>query len=796
MIAQGLTEIPVRCNLGDLSALPVATHDDNDASGQISSGDTIRFSNEDCGDDVSDFRMEVSAAEVFESRIVALSGSVEFSTAAAADSGADGTDVEGSLELDYEAAETGATFALAEVETSMTRNGRTDALTEGRLEEVIADLRYTVDFAGHMDSNALGGVFDFETKTAFAGSLASFPNDGELELDAGNSGVLVKPSVDPELKEHADYQVDSGGTGQYGAAETVSWLDLMSGLLFNWYPLLRALFIDPPNPVTTDLLIAVPIIYNPQGKDLFLIYEWSIDDQDVRTNTRPYVLPTRFTKKGNEIEVRLTVAEGENIVTKSASTTIRNSPPELSVSLSPEQPETTDDIIVSYDATDADGDRVTTRHQWRVNDEVISGVSGKTLPADQHKKHDVIKVVVTAGDGEAERQAEVSVTVEEAKPRITVADWPDTVTYGHRVEFDATVSDPDDDDVSGVRFAVDYGPQGMTVDPVTGRVAWTVVKLPMFDREMEVGWQVGSSSDSVVPASGTIRVVDPDRQYPLMRTGITRVNPYSGLHVADLDGDGDEDILVLSAYGRVYALEWNGEEYLQSWAYPFPIGTRSNWRIHSAASGDIDGDGHHEIFLHAGETMIRLDGVERRLAVSAVVPPPPSANSVKDLEVADLNGDGAWEVIYVGEGSLGNSSVIVLSAEDLSVIWKSPRGDLGSFVEIGNVDHDPALEIVLSGGHVYDGSTFAREWSHESASNVDRPDFGMGTYLGDIDGDGVDEIVGALQYTANRIQAYSVSSGEVLGGINLVRRSSFGRRYRQRRGRGSSDCTTPADCRL
>ncbi len=141
--------------------------------------------------------------------------------------------------------------------------------------------------------------------------------------------------------------------------------------------------------------------------------------------------------------------------------------------------------------------------------------------------------------------------------------------------------------------------------------------------------------------------------------------------------------------------------------------------------------------------MIRLDGVERRLAVSAVVPPPPSANSVKDLEVADLNGDGAWEVIYVGEGSLGNSSVIVLSAEDLSVIWKSPRGDLGSFVEIGNVDHDPALEIVLSGGHVYDGSTFAREWSHESASNVDRPDFGMGSYLGDIDGDGDKELVWA-----------------------------------------------------
>ena len=770
MTAQGLTEIPVRCGSGDANATPVAAYDDNDGSGGISSGDTIRFNNEACGDAVSDFRMEVAAAEISDSEIVALVGSLDFSTTAAAESGADGTDVEGSLELNYEAAETGTTLTLAKVDTSVTSNGRTDGLTEGRLEEVIADLQLTVDFAGHMDSDALGGVFDFETETAFAGSLGSFPTDGELELDAGNSGVLVKPSANAQLKEHADYQIDTGGTGQYGAAETAPWLDLMSGSLFNWYPLLRALFIDPPNPLTTDSLIAVPIIYNPQGNDLSLDYEWRVDNQVFHTAAWPYVIPVYFfpagfTRKDNEIEVRLTATEGEKTVSKSASTTVRNSPPELTLTLSPEQPETTDDIVLNYDATDADDDELTTRQEWRINDEVISDETGKTLPADRHKKHDVISVAVTTGDGEAATQAKANVTIEDGKPRIAVADLPETVTYGHRVEFDATVSDPDGDDVSGVRFAVDYGPVGMTVDPVTGRVAWTVEKLPMFDREMEIGWRIGSSNTSVEPASGTIRVLDPDRQYPLMRTGITRTNDYSGLRIADLDGDGDEDVLILSSYGRVYALEWNGEEYIQSWAYPFPIGTRSNWRIHSTASGDIDGDGHHEIFLHAGATMIRLDGVERRLAVSAVVPPPPSSNDVRDLEVADLNGDGKWEVIYVGEGSLRNSSVIVLSAEDLSVLWKSPRGDLGSFVEIGNVDNDSALEIVLSRGYVYDGSTFEREWSHESASDVDRPDFGMGSYLGDIDGDGVDEVVGVFQYGANTIQAYSVSSGEVLGDI-------------------------------
>ena len=763
MTAQGLTEISVRCGSGDATATPVATYDDNDGSGGISSGDTIRFNNEACGDAVSDFRMEVAAAEISDSEIVALAGSLDFSTTATAESGADGTDVEGSLELNYEAAETGTTLTLAEVDTSVTSNGRTDGLTEGRLEEVIADSQFTVDFAGHMDSDALGGAFDFDTETAFAGSLGSFPTDGELELDAGNSGVLVKPSANTELKEHADYQIDTGGTGQYGAAETAPWLDLMSGSLFNWYPLLRALFIDPPNPLTTDSLIAVPIIYNPQGNDLSLDYEWRVDNQVFHSAVWPYVIPVYFfpagfTRKDNEIEVRLTATEGEKTVSKSASTTILNSPPALTVTLSPEQPETSDDIVLSFDAKDADDDELATRHQWRINDEVISDETGKTLPAKRHKKHDVISVVVTTGDGEAEAQAEAAVTIKDAKPRVAVADLPATVTYGSRVEFDATVSDADGDDVSGVRFAVNYGPAGMTVDPVTGRVAWTVAKLPMFDRKMEVGWQVGSSGHSVEPVAGTLLVVDPNRQYPLMRTGITEVIDYSGLQVADLDGDGDEEML--GNDGIVYTIEWNGQDYVQSWAYPFATA------LEAVGSGDIDADGRHEIFLLSGNAMIRLDGVERRFAASATVPS--SFSGVSNLEVADLNNDGAWEVTYVRRGNSRDPSVVVLSAEDLSVVWESPQGQLGSFVEVGNVDHDPSLEIVVSGGHVYDGSTFVRQWSHESASRLDRPTFGSHRAIGvgDIDGDGVDEIVGALDRENDSvIQVYSVVSGEVVGEI-------------------------------
>ena len=750
----------------------VATYDDDDASGRISSGDTIRFSNEDCDGAVLDFRMEVTAAEVSESGIVALAGSLKFSTTVTPETSGDASEFEGSLNLDHKVSEADKRLGLAEIETSATRNGRTDELTEGRLEEVIADLKYTVDFAGHMDSDVLEGVFDFETETTFAGSLGSFPTAGDLQLDAGNSSVSVKPSANPELKEHADYRIDTAGTGQYGAAEAVRWLDLMSGSLFNWHSLIRALFVDPPHPLTTASLIAVPLIYNPQGNELSLDYEWNIDDQVVRSNVWPYfvpvyVLPAGFTKKGNEVEVRLTATEGEKTVSKSASTTIRNSPPELTVTLSPEQPETTDDIVLNYDAEDADGDGLATRYEWRINDEVISDETAKTLPADRHKKHDVISVAVTTGDGEAETQAEANVTIEDAKPRVAVADSPEAVTFGSRVEFDATISDPDGDDVSGVRFAVDYGPPGMTVDPLSGRVAWTAGKLPMFDREMEVGWQVGSSSHAVASVSGTFRVVDPDRQYPLIRSGIDRTRFHYGLRVADLDGDGDVEMLN-SGFFVVHVLDWSDPDYVQSWAYPFPVDERAhsataNSYVEGTATADIDGDGRHEIFLIQGDTVVRLDGVERRLAASAMVTP--SDTSPVDIEVADLDGDGTSEVVYVRQSSFDDANLVVLSADDLSIVRESPQGQLGSLVEIGNVDRDPALEIVISSGDVYDGSTFVKEWSHESHLTVDRPHYSR-IGIGDIDGDGIEEVIGALdRENPAFLQAYDIASGETLGDI-------------------------------
>lgn len=97
-----------------------------------------------------------------------------------------------------------------------------------------------------------------------------------------------------------------------------------------------------------------------------------------------------------------------------------------------------------------------------------------------------------------------------------------------------------------------------------------------------------------------------------------------------------------------------------------------------AIVSDVDGDadGYHEIFLlYAAswgdeDTLVRLDGVGRRQSQSAMVPA--IAGSSANIEIADLNGDGSLELIYMTPAPDSRSSIVVLSAKDLTVLWQSP----------------------------------------------------------------------------------------------------------------------------
>lgn len=409
----------------------------------------------------------------------------------------------------------------------------------------------------------------------------------------------------------------------------------------------------------------------------------------------------------------------------------------LELAVGPDAPTASDDLRVVLWVIDPDGDELTQTFEWRRNGARLDGATSAQLPAGRHRKGDVIELIVTANDGETTATATASVTIVDAPPVID-ASVPASVHSGHPLTFTARVSDADGDPTGHLRLTIDHGPSGMTLDPATGIVTW-VADLPMFDRSVDVNLRIGVEGGDAVPFVGVVRVEDPLREYALMRTAI-EAPLADGLEIGDFDGDGDTEMLILSERS-LYELAADGAGgYREAWMYPFALSpdAYSPTLAHgqALAAADVDGDRAFEIFVAAGTRVFALDGVTRRPVASVDIE---GVVGCFELEIADLDGDGAAELVCLARlGSDDMAALIVLNARNLEIVARLPDAEYGRSVAFGNVDGDPAIEIVTSGGYVLDGVTLQNEWVREE---------GFGPFVvdtGDLDGDGVEEIVSIL----------------------------------------------------
>jgi hypothetical protein len=429
-----------------------------------------------------------------------------------------------------------------------------------------------------------------------------------------------------------------------------------------------------------------------------------------------------------DLEFQLVVADALSTGSDRVTIRVRNQAPAItSLSLSPGSPVTTDPLVASATASDVDGDAVTLTWEWRRNGAVLAE-TGPSLPASLTTRDDVFVVRVTANDGSLQTSAERSVTILDSPPILTL-DAPATVTWGEAAGFTATASDPDGDPVGDLVLL--HGPAGMTVT-AAGVGAWTAT-LPMFDRTLDVRFALGVHGSSTLLTEGTIRVEDPHRSYPLRRSGMEIPILQDGLVAVDADGDGTEELLVASRSG-LYELARAGSGYAQRWVYPFAADVAA---LASLEARDVDGDGKPEIFFStytsyapSPGTLVKLDGAARREAQR-------TALACADLEIADLEGDGALELVCLQAGTSYGAlqQAVVLDAATLATRWQTASIALGEGLAVGNVDADAALEIVTSGGYVFDGATAANEWAYGQA-------FGATVDTGDLDDDGIEEIVG------------------------------------------------------
>jgi hypothetical protein len=240
----------------------------------------------------------------------------------------------------------------------------------------------------------------------------------------------------------------------------------------NEAPAVERLVLNPPAPLPGQQLEARIDASDPDGDPIRLELEWRHAGRVISRGARTTLAPEGLAK-GDEVLVTATATDGRATSEPvQASVRVGNTPPLIRAfylapdgEIAPGQ-----EVTAAPQAEDADGDALEYEFAWLLNGQPVRGADKALFDTSQLKRGDRLQAHVRVSDGEAWSPVAESMTLTLANraPRFAALPPIDTAGGAFRVGLEA--EDPDGD--RSLRFRLLEGPQGMTVDPVSGRVSW------------------------------------------------------------------------------------------------------------------------------------------------------------------------------------------------------------------------------------------------------------------------------------------------------------------------------------
>lgn len=233
------------------------------------------------------------------------------------------------------------------------------------------------------------------------------------------------------------------------------------------------------------------------------------------------------------------------------------------------------------------------------------------------------------------------------------------------------------------------------------------------------------------------------------------------LQAADVDGDGLDELIV-NDWGVVWA--YDVKRQLPKWS------VSADREFSSMLATDIDGDGVLELLTGDGTIgFIRAYDVMTQQEKWRMMN---SGGAVNSIAVADVDGDGKNDLLWSeGADSTGPDHLYLADWQAAIIVWRSVHLD-GPFLgpQIGDLDGDGVAEVVVVSLTSDSGYASGRIVVFDSQTGKVRaisPGVAGGTYawtgvhdlkLRDLDGDGRLEIVLATDWLYNGlIEAYRFS---------------------------------------
>lgn len=144
-----------------------------------------------------------------------------------------------------------------------------------------------------------------------------------------------------------------------------------------------------------------------------------------------------------------------------------NRPPQITnIALRPDVPKAGEDVQCAIMGSDPEGDPVDIDVVWVVNDSSWYDQTERTLPGDNLRRGDKVKVRVTVSDGVS--------SVSKDSAELEVGNTPPTLLTETSAfaDLNGLQVQATDVDMDELTYRLEGGPEGLTIDERTGRVAY------------------------------------------------------------------------------------------------------------------------------------------------------------------------------------------------------------------------------------------------------------------------------------------------------------------------------------
>lgn len=311
----------------------------------------------------------------------------------------------------------------------------------------------------------------------------------------------------------------------------------------------------------------------------------------------------------------------------------------------------------------------------------------------------------------------------------------------------------------------------------TGNYEQTYVSnhFPAGINRIRVGNVIGDSGNEIVVSleNGHILIYDQASKAFLVEL-TTSASDLKDLEIADVDSDGQNEFILCTSnhiyvYSGASALEW---DLANVGGYDVTVGQMDNdsameiavtsgqvidaashsvqWNLtdgfgEKLAVKDIDNDSKDELVVSEGWYEVRAYDVDLKLQKWTI----PTDLDIGAINLVDIDNDSVIELL-IGDGQWGH--ILAYDTVTQLLEWSIENPEHGvTNIATGDVDHDGITEVLWGAGETSSGpdylyvanwQTLQIEWQN---IHLDGPFIGPET--GDLDGDGIKEIV-AVSYAS------------------------------------------------